>query len=772
MPARPTFLLAIGVILVCRMPAQEVGSQGQALREAARLDGEQKCAEADVYYQKAQTIGPQSVALLNNLGNHYLTCGAPQKAQAAFERLVKLNPAHPNANLQLARLALGRKEGTRALEYLSRLGDRDPEVLLARAEASQQTGNREAAAVAVQEVSKSAANDPRLLFALGLACGRMGLYEQAEKAFSSVLTRYPGEFDVLYNLGVAASHAGHYDRARRTFEVALKLRPGDADTLYELGRVETNLQDYTRAVYLLAQARKLVPQRPDVVLALARAAQMGAYYGDCLLAYDDYLRLRPGDEMVRRDRALVSGYTRTGLEQSRRELAEYVEKHPEDAVGFYDLAQLLDRTDHEQALSQVSTALRLDPKLEPARYYRSWLLHKLGRNEESLADLQIAVQLNPGDARSLDLMGLDYLNLEKPAQAEQPLRRALALVPNDPDVLFHLGRALLELGRTQEAKPFLDRFQKVRQLPARVPREEPGMIEAAGLTRAARSERLIEQLRAAASASPFDLSLKMNLAGGLLAEGRTEEAAGVFRELLAGDPSSALLYEAGTTLLRFEQHALARDFLERAVTGTPAACLDLAIAVYFTAGPEAALKLLEKLPDGKDTGDYLLLKADLLDAAGQVAEADRVLDESLRHAILRPRLVQEAALLLIRHRQNAKALELVMRALKSSEDASVMLTRVVVLSSMGRNEDAEKAVKEVQNRWPEWDRPYLLEGLLKERALRPIEARDKIQIALALGSQEPAARCALARIASTTPDASCTCVTGLYEAFFAACSAR
>ena len=754
------------------MPAQEAGAQAQALREAARLDGEQKCVEADVYYRKAQALGPQSVALLNNLGNHYLTCGAPQNAQATFERLVKISPAHPNANLQLARLALARNQGTQALDYLSRLGDRDPEVLLARAEALQQIGNREAAATAIQEVAKLAASDPRLLFALGLACGRMGLYEQAETAFSSVLTRYPDEFDVLYNLGVAASHAGHYDRARHTFEVALKLKPGDPDTLYELGRVETNLQDYTRAVYLLAQARKLVPQRPDVVLALARAAQMGAYYGDCLLAYDDYLRLRPADQMVRRDRALVYGHTRTGLEQSLRELTEYVEKHPQDAVGFYDLAQLLDRTDHEQALSQVSTAVRLDPKLQPARYYRSWLLHKLGRNEESLADLQIAIQLNPGDARALDLMGLDYLNLEKPSQAEQPLRKALALVPNDPDVLFHLGRALLELGRTQEAKPFLDRFQKVRQLPARVPREEPGMIEAAGLTKAERSERLIEQLRAAAAASPFDLSLKMNLAGGLLAEGRAEDAAGVFRELLAADPSSALLYEAGTTLLRFEQHALARDFLERAVAETPAARLDLAIAVYFTAGPQAALKLLEKAPNGEDTGDYLLLKADLLDAAGQIAEADQVLDESLRHAISRPRLVQEAALLLIRHHQNAKALELVMRALKSSEDAGVMLTRVVVLSSMGRNEDAEKAVKEVQNRWPEWDRPYLLEGLLKERVSRPIEARDKIQIALALGSQEPAARCALARISSNTPDASCACISGLYEAFFAACRAR
>ena len=146
--------------------------------------------------------------------------------------------------------------------------------------------------------------------------------------------------------------------------------------------------------------------------------------------------------------------------QSRRELARYVEKHPEDAVGFYDLAQLLDRTDRASPGARSPRPYASTRNFEPARYYRSWLLHKLGRNEESLADLQIAVQLNPGDARALDLMGLDYLNLEKPAQAEQPLRKALALVPNDPDVLFHLGRALLELGRTQDAKPFLDRFQK------------------------------------------------------------------------------------------------------------------------------------------------------------------------------------------------------------------------------------------------------------------------------------------------------------------------
>jgi tetratricopeptide (TPR) repeat protein len=774
MPARPTFRLLALLILASRMLAQATGSQGQALNEAARLDAEQKCDEAESYYRKAQTIGPASSTFLNNLGNHYLACGAPEKAREAFERLLKINPAHPNANLQLARLALARKEGPRALDYISRLGDHDPEVLLVRAEALHQTGKPKDAAIALDGFSKAAGNDPRLLFALGLACGRMGLYERAETAFSQVLARYPNEFDVLYNLGLAAARAGQYSRAQRTLEIALKARPADADTLYELGRVETSLQDYTRAVYLLAQARKLAPQRPDVLLALARAAQMGAYYGDCLLAYDDYLKLRPDDDMVRRDRALVYGFTRTGLEESRKELNRYVEKHPGDAVGFYDLAQLLDRTDRAQALDRVSTAVRLDGKLQPARYYRAWLLHKLGRSEESLAELQIAVQLNPRDARAFDLMGLDHLNLEKPADAEQALRKALALAPNDPEILFHLGRALLELGRAQDAKPFLDRFQQVRQLPTRVPREEPGMIEAASLTRAQRSERLIEQLRSAAKASPFDPSLKMNLARGLLAEGRTEEAAGVFRELLAANPPGALLHEAGKTLLRFEQYALARDFLERAAQETPTARLDLAIALYFTAGPQTALKALEQVPDSEDTGDYLLLKADLLDAAGHIAEADQVLDESLRHSISRPRLVEEAALLLVRHRQNAKALELVTRVLKSMPgDAGMMLAKVLVLGSMGRNDEARNALKDVQTRWPEWDRPYLLEGLLLERASHPLEAREKIQIALALGSQEPAARCALARITSSAaPDAQCACTAGIYEMFFPACNTR
>jgi len=71
------------------------------------------------------------------------------------------------------------------------------------------------------------------------------------------------------------------------------------------------------------------------------------------------------------------------------------------------------------------------------------------------------------------------------------------------------------------------------------------------------------------------------------------------------------------------------------------------------------------------------------------------------------------------------------------------LTQAVVLGLMDRNPAADKALKEIESQWPEWDRPYLAHGLLLERA-QPREAGRKLRTAIALGSTDPAVRCALA----------------------------
>jgi predicted Zn-dependent protease len=126
---------------------------------------------------------------------------------------------------------------------------------------------------------------------------------------------------------------------------------------------------------------------------------------------------------------------------------------------------------------------------------------------------------------------------------------------------------------------------------------------------------------------------------------------------------------------------------------------------------------------------------------------------------------------LLRHNRQAEALDVVRRAIKSSPDnADLLLMSAIVLGLMEQNSGAEKALKEIESRWPEWDRPYLAHGLLLERGARPTEAKHKLQTAVALGSPDLAGRCAIARLAaSPSPDPKCACQIGLYQLLFPSC---
>jgi tetratricopeptide (TPR) repeat protein len=768
---RPAVSGTRALIAICLGATVPACCQDDALRRAERLDSEHKCEEAERYYQESLSKHSPSAALLNNLGNHYLICDHPDQAEQYFERLLKINPAHANANLQLARIAVERKQGTRALEYLSNVNDASPAVRLLRAEASKYAGKSADALRILQTLEQETGGDARVLVALGITCARIGFYDRAETAFNGALAAYPNDFDILFNLGRAAARAQHWDRAQRVLEVAVKLRPTDADALLELGLVYASRQDYSHAVYVLAQARQHAPQRPDILLALGRAAEDAGYYGDSALAYDEYLRLRPGDDTSRRDRGRVCGYTGTRLAEGIKELTWYVHKHPEDPIGYFDLAQFTWRTDPQTALRQLTAALRLDPELAPAHYARAWLLHRLGRTADSLADLQAACRLQPKNVRALDQLGLTYLSLEQALEAEKVLRKALAIAPQDPQVLLHLGRALISLDRQQEAQVYLDQFQKFRTNRVRDPRREPGMIELATMSQEDRARTEIERLRRDAGTHPGDPELQLHLAGLLLAEGRIDEATAAYGELLSRNADANICRQAGRELARAGQYKLAKNFLERAAAVLPASRLDLAIVSFFADGPQRALEVIDTVPKGEQDADYFLMKARILDAAGRSAEAEKILVEGLRPTASRPDVAQQAALLFFRFDRPGDALTVLAQASQSDPDnPDVLLQQAVILALTDRPADAGQILQQIEIRWPEWGRAYLVHGLLFESIKRSSEARQKLQTAVALDSTSPAARCALARLEGR-PDlgAQCNCTSSLRELLFAGC---
>ena len=754
-------LCAAGMFLTLRAAPQD-----RLLEQAARLDAEQRCAEAESLYEKALAAGSALPAVLNNFGTHYLACHSPAKAEVMFERLLRLQPGHANARLQLARLAVDHNEGAKALRYLTGIDARaanDPEIALTRAEALAVSGDRNAAVSLIRRIGQNS-SDPRILYALSLMAAHRGFYPEAESAFGEVLKQVPNDFDVLFNLGLASAHCGHYQKARETFELALNAKPGDTDALYELGRVETSLGDYDRAVYMLAQAAKAAPERADVQLALARAAQMGGYYGDSIQAYDRYLAAHPEDEIVQRDRALVMGATHGGQSAALEYLRHYTAKHPRDAVGFYDLAQISFRANQATALAEASRAVELDPDLQPALFFRAWVLNKAGRYQESLRDAAAAVKLNPKDARALDLEGLNELELNHAAAAEKPLRAALALLPGEADFQFHLGRSLLEQGRRDEARPVLAEFQKARQKWTPAPREEPGVIESATMSSRELAARVVRQYEEAVRANPNEPTLRLNLARALLASGESAAALDSFRELLKIGLSASESFDAGRALLQAGHDELASEFLQQSAADMPASNLDLASALYFKGAREPALEALDKAPIDSKHGDHDLLKGIILGANGSQAESLALLESGRKLPLANPRLVPDAAALLVNFGKATEALNFIEQAQRSfPNDGPVALSRVAVLSKLNRNEQARQSVREVEARWPQWDRPYAAEAVLLQQAGRSGEAKARFEIASTLGADDPVTTCLSKRFNSGAIGGDCSCLSGIWS---------
>jgi tetratricopeptide (TPR) repeat protein len=759
---------AFSLIFVAALP---LIAQPQSLREAAQLDAAGRCEEAEAYYQAALARGSPSPALLNNTGNHYLVCAQFAKAQTYFERLLEINPQHVNANLQLARIAVEQKQGEKALQYLTRVKETGPLVSLLRAEANHWAGKRDAALALLDTVEREAGGDAQVLFLLGLSLARLGFYDRAEGVFSNALARRPGDFDILFNLGRAAARAQHYDRAERALEAALKIQPDNIDLLLELGKACAARQNYTRAVFVLAQARQKSPQRADVLSVLAQAAFDANYFEDAANTYDEYLRLRPDDDTARRDRARAYGATEERRPEARKELESYLDKHRDDPLGHYFFAQMFWKSEPEQSLTHLTEAVRLDDRSVSIRFARAWVLQRLGRMSESLSDLEAAGRLAPDNARILDLIGLAHLALEQPAEAEKALRRALANAPDSPEVVLHLGRALMALDRQEEAQVFMEQYRKIRPPASPGMRPRSGMIELATLAAPEQRKRELEHFRQMASEHPDRPAYQLHLSSLLLADNQKQEALREFRVLLSRNAGTETWEEAGTLLLRSGEYALAREFLERGAAVRSSAPVNLAIAVFHLDGPGPALALIDKLPASELTGDALLLKAHILHAAGRKAEAEQTVSQGLEQVSSEPLVVQRAVPLLVRLDRKDDALNLVEKATsKNADDSDLLLLKAVVLGLMHRFSAAEKALKEIELQWPEWDRAYLAHGLLLELAARPSEARQRFQTAAALGSQDRALDCALARSSGTpktTPE--CTCQQGLAQMLFPRC---
>ncbi|MGH9871994.1 MAG: tetratricopeptide repeat protein [Pyrinomonadaceae bacterium] len=106
---------------------------------------------------------------------------------------------------------------------------------------------------------------------------------------------------------------------------------------------------------------------------------------------------------------------------------------------------------YNEAISELSTAASLDPRLTEAHNLLGVAYDKKGLADRAKDSYERAVKVEPEDAQALNNLGFSLYQNGNYRAAVDRLKRAVKLAPTDDRILNNLGLALCRLGKFEEA---------------------------------------------------------------------------------------------------------------------------------------------------------------------------------------------------------------------------------------------------------------------------------------------------------------------------------
>jgi tetratricopeptide (TPR) repeat protein len=412
--------------------------------------------------------------------------------------------------------------------------------------------------------------------------------------------RFPASASAHLELGIALSDAGLFDQARAEFKVALKLHPNDAATTYNLGLTDLRAAQSVTASSshyyglldsahdLLVQAANLDPRLPRLHLNLG---YLNHKLGDQEATIEEYkkaVEVEPQSAEAHNDLgsalADVERYP-DALEEYRKAFAlnprssstlmnlEGVVRRTGTAAGLFsdsDAAlqnapdSLPDRLLHglalylngkgDLALQDFGIALKKDPDLAAAHFFRGEILREKGAVKDSAAEYAHAARLAPERTDYAARQASALITLGDFKAAELILRRVLQRNPDDSSVHFQLGRVLRELDQRDAAdKEFAaaSRLKKKANVEGVVAMD---LLDGVQKLRSGSPGQALEKFRDAQSLSPDLPEANFYLAIALSQTGDLKSATQAFEKALQKRPSSAEIhYNFGIALWQGQQ---------------------------------------------------------------------------------------------------------------------------------------------------------------------------------------------------------------------------
>jgi tetratricopeptide (TPR) repeat protein len=356
--------------------AKDFPGKDESKRRLALLgSGTSASPELSISQLEAMTkVQPNDVISQMRLGEAYETQGASEKAAAAFEQVLKLNPKLAAAITKLAELNAGPlRNKEKALAYAKKARELMPA-------------------------------DPQVAGILGKVAYQSGNFTWSYSLLQEAVRQRENDAAILHDLAWAAYSLGKVNEARNVMQKALTTGPdspqaADARKFLALTTLDENPKELMAAEI---EVQKELRSNPEYVPALIAQAALYAQHGQIKAAtemYSDILRRLPD------------------FAPAQKRLATLYAQDPSTVAAAYDL------------VTKARKTLPDDPEL-------SELLGRLSYEKKeyprAVQLLQESARKRPLSGNSLFYLGMSQLQSRQKAEARGVLNQALSAGLQEP----------------------------------------------------------------------------------------------------------------------------------------------------------------------------------------------------------------------------------------------------------------------------------------------------------------------------------------------------
>lgn len=438
--------------------------QGIVKLELGKID------EAAVLLQKASDRAPDSIWARLGLAVVKRVRGQLDQSQAALEGIVKDQPDWALAHLQLGQTLWFEARREAALRAFDQAEKTSPNAALTRLRIAQfflsQGDIDRSIAKAQASLGTPVAPLARGFLAQAYLVNREP--DLAQRELEAAAAERPQDPTWPLQLGRLHLSRGNAREALVQFENAARLSPRAPDALAGEAQAYLALKQPADAVKAAQAALRVHNESAEAYLFLGSVYDRVGQSADAAQAYQKVLERQPAH--LGASLALAGLYNRTGRAgDAVKLLQDAANANPTSPLPALDLALIYQKAGNDAAMiAAYRQVLARDPHNAVAFNNLAYFLGKdPARMEEALEFAERAYRAAPRSPAIADTLGwLLYQKGGALDRAEALLGQAVAGVPNDPEVHYHLGMVLARQGKKEEARRQLERALQSAGFPA------------------------------------------------------------------------------------------------------------------------------------------------------------------------------------------------------------------------------------------------------------------------------------------------------------------